>query len=312
MTEWITHGPMFGRETQEHFFDLGKQIYGEKYEPTEVTIKGIEKRTGLLKRVDQTTLSEMGKKMYHYYASMEQFYLSMFQNRDKFNKAYNLLGRQSIDSAKLILQTVTPEKTLELFAKAFTILPVTAGEKGLIVSMGTRWLPDFVNLKQRARMADICYKFEATQHDTLAQQPGTGTYFIDNGKILWSCLGEKELKTGTAASFNDKEALKYPENSLTYIKITSPFTVPLVTIGKDHLFPGKYKVEIKYKGGSTCKLNLINKNSKIPLLTVLQNPGQDLSVNSAIIEIKEPQKYSIEIDPGKGEKLLTNLVIKAI
>lgn len=315
MSEWINRGPMFGRETQDHFFDLGKQIFGEKLEPTDVTIAGIKSRTALLKSVNQSDLSEMGKKMYRYYASMEQFYLMLFQNQDKFNQAYAMLGRQSMDSANVILQSVTPEKTIEIYTAASTILPITTGEKALIVSMGTRWLPDFVNLKQRARMTDICYKFEATHHDTLAQQPGINTYFVDRSKILWSCLGEKELKAGVCGNFDKQETPALAENSLTYLRISKPLNFPLITIGKNNLAPGKYRVELKYKpsaDGSPCKLNLVSRNGKIPLQTVLKDSSRGLSVISSVIGIKECQKCSIEIDPGNADLLLTNLVIRPL
>ena len=316
MTEWIGEGPMFGRETTEHFFDLGKQISGEKYEPTGVTIERIKRRMGILKKVDQSKLSDMGRKVYNYYSAMEQFYLSLFQNQDKFYKAYEMLGRQSIDSAKVILHTTSPDKTIELFADASVILPITAGEKALIMSMGTRWLPDFINLEQRARMNEICYKFEATQHDSLAQLPGTGTYFIDSRKILWSCMGTRELKTGFPGSFDKRQAGGIPENALTYMKISAPFMLPLVTIGKNLLTPGKYKVEIKYVTsspyGSDCKLFLVSKNKHTLLQTVAKNSGSKLKAISSIIELKDPEKYAVEVDPGFGNKQFTNLVIKPL
>jgi hypothetical protein len=224
MTDWIVRGPMFGRETSPHFFDLG-------YELTEVMMERTKNRIDLLKKVNQSKLSDMGKKTFNYYASMEQFYLSLFQNQDKFSKAYAMLGRQSLDSAKTILETVAPEKTIEIYAKASTILPITSGEKALIMSMVTRWLPDFLNLKQRSRMANIYYKFAKTQHDALAQAPGKATYYIDENKTLWSCMGEKELNTGVAGFFCKNEAGDLPENSLTYMLINTPFTFSLVTIG---------------------------------------------------------------------------------
>lgn len=316
LTEWIDKGPMFGRETTDHFFDIGKQIAGEKHETPGVEIDRIERRIAILNGADQSKFSEQGKKMFSYYSAMEEFYLSMFQNQDKFYKAYVLIEGQSIDSAKLILQTVTPEKTIGLYTKASTILPITRGEKALIVSMGTRWLPDFINLKQRAGMADICYKFEATQHDTLAQQPGINTYFIDRGNTLWSCLGNKELRTGVPGHFNSEEAGDIPENSLTYMKMAFPFRFPLVTFDKNRLAPGRYKVELKYANfasdGSDCKLFLVSKNSRTPLQIVSANIGSKLKVISTIIEIKNSEKYAIDVDPGDVGKQFTNLVIRPL
>ncbi len=315
LNEWITNGPMFGRETTDHFFDLPRPQPAIKDEPIHVTIEKINHRISVLKRVNLSNLSPEGRKMYDYYFGMEQFYLNLFQNQDKFNKAFYMLGRQSLDSARAVLQIVNPEKSIELYAEASTKLPITAGEKALIFSMGTRWLPDFINLKQRARMTDILYKFQPTQHDTLAQQPGTFTYYIDTEKNLWSCLGEKELKLVKAGSFNESESSKYPENSRTYIQVKAPINIPLVTFGKNPLTPGKYKLEIRYtssSGEKDCKLYLIGKNSHDPIKSELHDQISGLSVISSIFDIKDFQMNSLEIDPGNGSKLFTNLVIKPI
>jgi hypothetical protein len=316
MTEWILLGPMFGRETSEHFFDLGKQSIGEGYEPTNLTLERINKRIGILEKVNQSALSDFGKKMFLYNSSIEDFYLSLFQNQEKFGIAYSMLARRSIDSAKVILQSVTPEKTIEKYAKASSILPITAGEKAMVVSLGTRWNPDFVNLKQRARMEDIYFKFGATQHDTLAQYPGTGTYFIDKKNTLWSCLGEKELNTGIAGKLSIDMADGLPENAFTYMKMDIPFLFPLRTIGKNNLAPGRYKLEIKYLNpvarASECKLFFMSKDSHVPLAIVSDRTGSKFNTISATIEIIDGERYTLEIDPGNGEKLFASLIIRAI
>jgi hypothetical protein len=276
----------------------------------------LKARMDLLQKVDQSALSKSGQMYYNYYHSMEQFYRSMFENQDKFAKVYAILERHHIDSAKVILQTVSPEKTIETYKKASTILPVTSGEKALIISMGTRWLPDFLNLKQRARMADVYYKFQATQHDLLAQSPGTNTYFVDEKKIFWSCLGEKELKAGTAGIFSKEEAQGLPENSRTYLRINQPLTFPLATIGKNNPEAGKYRIELRYmassSAGNDCKIFLVNKEERIPLQTILEKSGRKLNTISTLTEIKSREKYSLMIDPGSGEMRLTNLVISPI
>jgi hypothetical protein len=221
-----------------------------------------------------------------------------------------------MDSAKVILRSVTPEKTVEKYAKASSILPITSGEKAMIVSMGTRWIPDFVNLKQRVRMENINFKFGATKHDTLAQSPGTGTYFIDKKNILWMCLGKKELNTGISGIFSKEEAQGLTESAYTYMKMEIPFSFPLRTIGKNNLAPGKYKLEIKYLNpgakSSECKLLVVSKDSRVPLAFVSDRTGSKLNTISAIIEIKEGERCSLDIDPGNDGKLFTNLIIRAI
>jgi hypothetical protein len=254
--------------------------------------------------------------MYLYNYSMEDFYLDLFQNQEKFAQTYAMLERKSIDSAKVILRSVNPERTIELYAKASSILPITAGEKAMIVSMGTRWMPDFVNLKQRVRIEDIYFRFGATQHDTLAQYPGSGTYYIDKNNIIWSCLGEMELKNGVAGKFSIEEADGSPENTLTYMKMDIPFSLPLCTMGKNNLAAGRYKLEIQYlnpvAGTSECNLFVVSKDSRIPLAIVSDRAKSKLITISATIEIKEGEKCTLEIDPGNDGRLFANLIIRPI
>ena len=165
-------------------------------------------------------------------------------------------------------------------------------------------------------MTDICYKFDVTQHDTLAQYPGTTTYFIDEKKTLWSCLGEKEIKGSVAGVFESKETAGLPENSLSYMLFNAPFSVPVATIGKNQLAPGKYRFEIRYvdtaPAGEGCKLFLVSKNNRTPLQADPSIQGSKLKIVSAVIEIQNNDKYSIEVDPGKTGKRFTNLIIKPI
>lgn len=313
VNHWIVKGPIFGRETSDHFFDLGGQKIGASNEPFQVTINGISTRKGLLQQVKQSELSALGNKMFRYNLAMEDFYLGLYQNQDKFTRAYTLLGRKSLDSAKLILQTVFPEKTIEAYASASSILPVTPGEKALVISMGSRWFPDFVNLKQRARMTDICYKFQATQHDSLAQSPGTGTYFIDQDKTLWMCLGEKELKCGTAGIADKAGTAGLPENERTFVKMATPFELPLVTFGKNVLQSGKYRVELKYLKSKTksdeCQLFLKNGKNGIPVKTLAVNSGVNTRKLSAIVELREGEKFILNIEPGTDAKQFVNFRI---
>ncbi len=295
---------------------LGKQTAGKNSEPFDVSLELSQKRINLLKKVDQLQLSDFGRKMFLYNSSMENFYHELFLNQDKFVKAYAMLERNSLDSARVILRTVHPEKAIELFAGASSILPITPGEKALIISMGTRWMPDFVNLKQRARMVDVNYKFETTQHDSLAQYPGTGTYFIAKDKTLWLCLGEKELKAGRIGAFPDREAQLIPENSRTYLQVGAPFAVPLVTIGRNKLSPGKYKLEIQYvktdPSSPDCKLSLVSKNSRTSLNNLTVKTDSKLRNISTTIDIREVEAWQIEIDPGMDVKQFTNLIISPL
>lgn len=311
LKEWLIEGPMFGRETSTHFFDLGKQP--GRFEPYAVSIEKVKKRMMLLKQVKVSDLSETGKKNLQYCMGMEDYYLSLFENQDKFTRAYAMLERQQNDSARAILTQVNPENTIEIYARASNFLPITTGEKAMIVSMGTRWLPDFINLKQRARLEGIRYRFAETLHDPLAQWPGTDTWFIDNKNVFWACLGIEELKKGKLGQVPETQAKDLPDYAQKYLEIEQPLVFPLTTIGKNNLAPGKYKIDVSCLGNSIqdCNLFLVNRNTRTPLQTVRTLKTKPALLTS-VVEIKETETYSLEIKPGGGGLKLTNLVITPV
>ncbi len=317
MKAWITKGPMFGRETSTHLFDLGKQKVGEKFEPIDSTLLGIYSRISKMKEVDKKSLSPSGIKVFSYYSMMEEFYLSLFKNQQKFTSYYDMASRESYDSAREIMATTNPEKTIELYSKASSILPITPGEKALIFSMATRWLPDYLNLQQRLRMQPIYYKFAPTQHDSLAQAPGNGTYFIDKDKVMWTCRGVKALGSGATGVFSTKEAANLPANSLTYFQATKPFTFNLTTLDNNNLALGKYKITLQYVGGkdkssNDCKLYRVTKGKQELIETKPSETNQLLKTVAFELEVVSGEKNSLSIEPLNKDLKFTNLVISPI
>jgi len=81
--KWLTEGPMFGRETSDHFVDLGGQKAGHKLESWEDMKAKSEKRLKLLNgipRVKNNTFLQ-------YQKAMEEFYISFFDNHLLFQDA---------------------------------------------------------------------------------------------------------------------------------------------------------------------------------------------------------------------------------
>ena len=81
-----------------------------------MTIERINHRIAIVGKVNQSALSYFWEKMFLYNSSTEIFYLSLVKNKDKFMKAYAMLERNNIDSAKVILQSVNPEKPIKFYA----------------------------------------------------------------------------------------------------------------------------------------------------------------------------------------------------
>ena len=198
--EWATSGPMFGRETSDHFIDLGEQRHGHELPSWTEMLADSRRRTAELEGV----LVPRGDAYLQYQRGMESFYQSFFENQIRFQRAYEHLGEHRVEEAADLLRASTPEETIRTYVDAVNHVGFTRGEKALVFSMNTRWLVDFYNLEQRAAIRPVRFRFSPTQHDPLAQAPGRYTYFIDDEGAWWRSLWEHELPE---ASFTDEGLL---------------------------------------------------------------------------------------------------------
>ena len=200
---WLTGGPMFGRETSDHFIDLGKQQLGHGLESWE------EMKEKTLQRLEQiSALPGIDEnKLLAYQKQMEEFYLSFFKDQILFQNAYDLAAKGEIDEAIENIMNADPVNTIQKYVQAIEKIGFTAGEKAMVFSMNTRWLADFYNLEQRLGMRSVGFLFSPTQHDPLAQSPGHFTYFIDEENNWWRCLWEHEMKENQFVNKGGKTAL---------------------------------------------------------------------------------------------------------
>jgi hypothetical protein len=203
---------MFGRETSDHFIDLGKQKLGHGMESWE------QMKEKTLQRLDQmSALPGMDEKMQlKYQKHMEEFYLSFFEDQILFQNAFDLAAGGNMDKAVEFLKNASPVNTIQKYVRAIENIGFTPGEKALVFSMNTRWLADFYNLEQRLGMRAVRFLFSPTQHDPLAQAPGHFTYFIDKENNWWRCLWEHEMKgyqffnKGGRTALIVKDELEFP------------------------------------------------------------------------------------------------------
>jgi hypothetical protein len=231
---WLTDGPMFGRETSDHFIDLGQQKIGHGLESwekmKEKTLQRLEQLSAL-PGIDEN-------KLLKYQKQMEEFYLSFFENQILFQHAYDLAAAGKIEEPVEILKKADPVNTIQKYVNAIQNIGFTAGEKAMVFSMNTRWLADFLNLEQRLGMRPIGFLFSPTQHDPLAQAPGHFTYFIDKDNYWWRCLWEHEM--------NDHQFVNKDGN--TALLVNEELAFQLKTMHGQPLPNGIYQVNINLSG----------------------------------------------------------------
>ncbi|MFC2081451.1 hypothetical protein ACFLR8_04495, partial [Bacteroidota bacterium] len=229
--KWLTEGPMFGRETSDHFVDLGKQQAGNKLESWEEMSFQTKIRLEVLNGIPMVEKNSYLR----YQKAMEEFYLSFFENQQLFVKAFELARKEKWDPAIEIIQKSNPDEAIQKYVDATKTIGFTSSEKALVFSMNARWKADFINLRQRLGLEPVRFKFAPTQHDPLAQAPGHYSYFIDEKGLWWRCLWKHELKIESFLEKGDVTALQVPDE----------FIFDLTSIHGQSI-PAGYRVEVKY------------------------------------------------------------------
>ena len=263
--EWFTNAPMFGRETSDSFIPSDEDYQLEGYKSSLEVVEKAEQRLLILRDVNVKALNEQGKKEYNYQVGMEKFIISFFTNHNNKFQAYNLLQDNKGDEALTFIQKTNPYETLNLYAETITEYSPTRGEEGLLISLNLRWLPDYIDLKQRAGLEPVFINFQPTSHDPLAQGAGKNTFFIDELKNFWLSLGEKEL--GTSAETSGYLPLKKVDDS--WINISEEISIPLRTIRNHDLPVSDYDLTLYFAPKSTgCKVSILENGEEISSIIV--------------------------------------------
>lgn len=278
--EWLTAGPMFGRETSDHFVDLGTQGLGHKLESWAEMKSKSEKRLELLDEI-----SSVQENTYlQYQKEMEEFYISFFENQILFQDAFEFARNKEMEKAKEIILKANPDEAIQKYTDATNRIGFTSGERAMVFSMNTRWKADYINLKQRLGLEPIRYKFAPTQHDPLAQASGRFSYFIDDEQNWYRCLWEHELK-------NEKFI---QNNKGTFLQISDEFEFNLRSI-HGQIIPEGFTVKADYElAGETNsveladgkKLNIGEKN-EIHVRCADGKLSIKLEKNSGVINLAE-------------------------
>ena len=187
--EWMNNRLIFGREISGYFVDLGKNHWEPKLKPWKELIPEVKNRIGLL----NTVLKNKRNSYWDYQYGIEEFYNSFFENQAVFSEAYKLIVKGEINEARKLMSATNPEDTIRKFVKTQQNIKFISGEKALVLSYNTCWVPGFINLKQRLDLEPIRVKFTPTKHDPLTQIPGENTYSIDENGKWWICYWKNEL-----------------------------------------------------------------------------------------------------------------------
>ncbi len=301
MKLFVNDMPVFGRETGSYFID---ERHYKKFDNVEKVIEQCEQRLGLLSKINIEELTEDAKKNYLFFVNYEKFVTQFYKQQALFISFNEKFKNKDFNAARDIANQFQPKAVLEQYAKTIQFGQITAGEQGLLFSMGLRWLPHFLSMKQLVQEEDIRINFSNTSHEELAQMAGAKTYFIDANNNYWKVLGQKE--TGKTVVTNSIESTEYGElfekgillDSITEVNL-NPFS------GKEKLIEGEYNLKLLLASEGAIS------NIKVDINGLIN----DISINKSTIE-----KVSIKLDGAtnpvikftsqKGKPILCGLVLE--
>ena len=299
--EWFENAPMFGRETSDYFIDPNEDYHLEGYNSALEVVEKAKERMKILQKVDSNNLNNQGLKEYNYQLGMEEFLISFFENHHNIFSAFKLLEEDNQNEAIQYVQKINPEESIKLYSKIISDFGATKGEEGLLLSLNLRWLPDYIDIRQRVGIEPVRINFQPTSHDPLAQGAGRHTFFIDIDKNFWHSKGEKEL--GILTATNGTLPLKNVSDS--WVEITQPTEIPIKTMRNFNL-PAK-TLEIKLipaEESAGCSVEFLEGGSVISSFTI------DDFKNENVSSVKTSGgNLSVKIIPRNGTIKLSGLVV---
>ncbi len=230
LCDWLTEGPIFGRETSDAFVD-------RPLDKPEETMAALRKRLAVLDSVPPESLPEEARVRLAYFREYERFCLQFYESHRAWEIAAAQLKSGNRAEAAQSIGRARPEAVIRQYLQAAQHGGPTRGELGILVSLNLRWLPLIVSMRQAAGLEPVRYVFHPTQHEDLAQGPGHNTFSFDSEGRLWKVLGEKE--TGfpvTPAGLQFDKPLRLPAN-----------------IGNQPLRPGRYRVTMAWSSGTETR-----------------------------------------------------------
>ncbi|MDD2598169.1 MAG: discoidin domain-containing protein [Kiritimatiellae bacterium] len=248
---WWTEAPNFGRVTTDKFF-----IGSEKIPDPQAAILGCQQRLELLASIDLSAMTPAGRNRVAYFQELEAMIISFCKVQElAFRPAVQALSAGNFAEAQRLLESADPLETMRSFSRLSQLDGKDRSEEAMVLSLGTRWLPDYIAARQKAGLEPVRINFAPTSHEPLAQSQGSKTFFIDDGGDYWSVQGRGAKRISTAL-----EDDIYTSVRATGLLIEAPVTIPLsaiVPIG-GQFRPGQYEATLLLEGAGEGEVSLDN------------------------------------------------------
>ena len=190
LQDWWENAPNFGRVTRDHFFYRDQGI-----EDPEQEIRRCRERIGILTAADPSSMSGGQQARLAYFKELESLIISFATDQEMaIRPASKAIEAGDYDRARSLLEKADPAATIRRFSRLSQSAGGNRGEQALVLSLGTRWMPDFLAARQATRLEDLRINYGPTRFEPLAQGAGAYTFHLDREGRYWSVRGETETK----------------------------------------------------------------------------------------------------------------------
>ncbi|MHC4692080.1 MAG: discoidin domain-containing protein [Planctomycetota bacterium] len=260
--QWAMEAPIFGRVTSNHFF-LGNENIAEP----EQAVESCRKRLRMLESIETSQMTQAQKERIQYFKALENLIISFCRVQEfSYRPARDAIQAGQFTKARSLLEQGDPAETMREFSRLSQIWDGDRGEETMVVSLGTRWLTDYISACQAAGLEEIRISYGPTYFEPLAQGAGSYSFHIDKGGKYWSVRGNRETKHTVITHGGDvtigvtgdsSESIK--EIVQSGIVVDSPAKLaisPMVNLYR-RLAPGSYRLTIyagPTAGSERCKV----------------------------------------------------------
>ncbi|MHC4641632.1 MAG: discoidin domain-containing protein [Planctomycetota bacterium] len=259
---WAMEAPIFGRVTSNHFF-LGNENIPEP----EQAVQACRKRLRMLESIDTARMTKGQKERIQYFKALENLIISFCRVQEfSYRPARSAIQAGQFAEARSLLEQGDPAETMRDFSRLSQIAEGDRGEEAMVISLGTRWLTDYISARQAAGLEEIRINYGPTYFEPLAQGAGSYAFHIDKEGKYWSVRGNKEAKQAVITHGSDVSLRVSGDSSESIeeivqagIVIDSPATLavsPIVNLYRQ-LAPGDYRLTIyagPTAGSDQCKV----------------------------------------------------------
>jgi hypothetical protein len=262
---WATEAPIFGRVTSNHFF-LGRENIADP----EQAVQGCRKRLKILDSIKASRMTKAQKERIEYFKELENLIISFCRVQEfSYRPARSAIQSGQFAKARLLLEQADPAETMRDFSRLSQIAEGDRGEEAMVISLGTRWLTDYISARQAAGLEAVRINYGPTYFEPLAQGAGSYAFHIDKEGKYWSVRGNKETKqavithgSDVAIGVSGDSSESIEEIAQTGIVVGSPAALavsPIVSLYRE-LAQGNYRLTIyagPAAGSEQCKVRFV-------------------------------------------------------